>query len=238
MKGPSPAFSFYPKDWLADANVKAMTFEERGVYVELLALYWLEDGLPAAPARLARLLQMGSRRFERLWRAIAPCFRVEGDRLLQKRVEEEKVKQVAYRHSQAEKGKRGGRPKSIKADAKPVISRGFSDGKPPQSLPSPSPSPSPYPENERTEAASIPANPLVGDRVARERQLLAYVQREAELTNRDGAEVMSEVTSYHGAKTSKLNPASMSDDRLLNSILDARARVKRLEEKAAVHGGP
>jgi len=56
------------------------------------------------------------------------------------------------------------------------------------------------------------------------------VGREAELTDRDGAEVMAEVTTYEGAKRSKLNAATMTDDRLLNSVLDARARVKRLEE--------
>jgi hypothetical protein len=79
----------------------------------------------------------------------------------------------------------------------------------------------------------IPANPLVGNRAEREKELLDLVLREAELTNRDGAEVMAEVTSYEGAKRSKLNPASMTDDRLLNSLLDARARVRRLE---AAHG--
>jgi len=83
-----------------------------------------------------------------------------------------------------------------------------------------------------TEGRTIPANPLVGDRVARERELHELVRREAELTNRDGAEVMAEVTTYPGARTSKLNPAAMSDDRLLNSLLDARARVKRLEVEA------
>ena len=81
----------------------------------------------------------------------------------------------------------------------------------------------------------IPANPLVGNRPEREKELLTLVLREAELTNRDGAEVMAEVTSYVGAKRSKLNPASMTDDRLLNSLLDARARVKRLE---AANGRP
>jgi len=74
-------------------------------------------------------------------------------------------------------------------------------------------------------------NPLVsGRRVDLERELFRLVGREAELTDRDGAEVMAEVTTYEGAKRSKLNAATMTDDRLLNSVLDARARVKRLEE--------
>lgn len=76
------------------------------------------------------------------------------------------------------------------------------------------------------------ANPLItGKRPGLEVELLRLVQREAELTDRDGMEIMAEVTSYEGAKRSKLNPATMSDDRLSNSVLDARARVKRLEEK-------
>jgi len=81
-----------------------------------------------------------------------------------------------------------------------------------------------------------PANPLIpkGGRPALERELLNLVMEEARITNRDGAEVMAEVSHYEGAQRSKLNPATMSDDRLLNSLLDARARVKRLEEKGNV----
>jgi len=88
---------------------------------------------------------------------------------------------------------------------------------------------------------SCPPSPFLapGERPTKERELLQLVRREAELTNRDGAEVMAEVTSYHGAKTSKINPATMSDDRLLNSLIDAKARVKRLEaQQAPTHGGP
>ncbi len=77
-----------------------------------------------------------------------------------------------------------------------------------------------------------PPNPFVqGRRETLELELQSLVRREAELTDRDGAEVMAEVSHYEGARTSKLNPATMSDDRLLNSLLDARARIKRLEEK-------
>jgi hypothetical protein len=79
---------------------------------------------------------------------------------------------------------------------------------------------------------SMPANPLLrGRREALELELQRLVAREAELTDRDPIEVMAEVTTYDGAKRSKLNAASMSDDRLANSVLDARARIKRIEEK-------
>ncbi len=85
---------------------------------------------------------------------------------------------------------------------------------------------------EGVQGEGVRANPLVGNRrVDLERELFRLVSREAELTDRDGAEVMAEVTTYEGAKRSKLNAATMTDDRLLNSVLDARARVKRLEEE-------
>ena len=45
MAEKSPAFQFYPKDYLTDAKVVAMTPEIRGLYVQLLCHDWLEDGI-------------------------------------------------------------------------------------------------------------------------------------------------------------------------------------------------
>lgn len=140
MRSKSPAFSFYPKDWLSDAHVKAMTLEERGAYVELLCIYWLEDGLPSDVARLARLVGVPERRFGKLWPALAPCFRVEGDRLIQKRVEAEKAKQAEFRRSQSEKGAKGGKSRKTNKRKKPLVQSGFDSAKPEVTLPSPSPS--------------------------------------------------------------------------------------------------
>ena len=48
MKAKAPAFQFYPKDWLADAKVRRLSWAAKGVYVEILALMWNEgkDRLP------------------------------------------------------------------------------------------------------------------------------------------------------------------------------------------------
>ncbi len=35
-----PAFQFYAKDWLSSKTVRAMSFEDRGVYIDLLAMAW------------------------------------------------------------------------------------------------------------------------------------------------------------------------------------------------------
>lgn len=38
----APAFQFYPKDYLTDAKVRRLSWAARGVYIELLALMWVE----------------------------------------------------------------------------------------------------------------------------------------------------------------------------------------------------
>lgn len=45
-KEKSPAFQFYPKDFLTDGKVICMSAEEVGYYIKLLCIDWLEDGFP------------------------------------------------------------------------------------------------------------------------------------------------------------------------------------------------
>lgn len=98
---------------------------------------------------------------------------------------------------------------------------------------SPSPSPSPSKtkaQTERMDGAAIRANPLVGDRPEREKECLALVRELADLTDKDPTEVLGEASAFKGKR--KLNPAAMSDDRLLNTIADLR---KTLEEEKWLH---
>jgi len=139
MKATSPAFSFYPKDWLSDAHVRAMTLEEKGAYIDLLCLSWLEDGLPNNPSVLTRLLGTSEKRFNLLWSALSSRFQNDDGLLRQKRLHEEKLKQIAHREKQRENGSKGGRPRKDKTLENPSLST----GKPKKSFPSPSPSPSP-----------------------------------------------------------------------------------------------
>jgi len=111
--GKSPAFQFYPNDFLSDANVIVMSLQERGAYITLVCICWQQGGLPAQVERLARLCGTPTATFQRLWPAISPCFRsvADGQRLLHPRLEKERKKQRAYRKAQSDKGKLGGRPK-------------------------------------------------------------------------------------------------------------------------------
>ena len=107
----SPAFQFYPKDFLTDENVRMMSFQERGVYITLICLCWSEGTLPAGVDRLARLCGAPLSAFRRLWPALEPCFRVDSersDRLIHPRLEKEREKQADYKRRQSDKGRASG----------------------------------------------------------------------------------------------------------------------------------
>jgi uncharacterized protein YdaU (DUF1376 family) len=108
--GKSPAFQFYPKDFLSDANVLAMSLTELGAYWKLTCICWNEGSLPADVKSLARLLGIPAGHASRLWQAIAPCFKERDGRLTHPRLEGERKKQAEFRQRQADNGRKGGRP--------------------------------------------------------------------------------------------------------------------------------
>jgi hypothetical protein len=75
-----------------------------------------------------------------------------------------------------------------------------------------------------------PANPLI-DRVSLERECLSLVREVSALTGDDPVEVIAQASGYKGAATTKLNPMTMSDDRLANTVRDLRADVVELRKK-------
>ena len=144
-KDKSPAFQFYPKDWLSDARVRAMGREARGVYIDLLALYWNEGGLPSDTEQLARIAGVPHRTFERLWTLIAPCFGITGPALASKRLDREKAKQTEYRNAQALKGQKSAKSRLSNKTDEPRLESGSSPVEPRLEPKSNSPFPSPFP---------------------------------------------------------------------------------------------
>ncbi len=124
MKAHSPAFQFYPKDWLSDGLVREMSAAQKGIYIDLLAIYWLEDGLPADPERLARLVGVPIGLFRRLWPGIERCFQTENSRLVQRRLDDEKRKQLEYRLGQSEKGRKSAKSRGFKLKVEPRLKSG------------------------------------------------------------------------------------------------------------------
>jgi uncharacterized protein YdaU (DUF1376 family) len=59
MSNKSPAFQFYPQDYLSSARVAEMSLEEEGAYIRLLCYCWTTGSIPADPERCARLIGKG-----------------------------------------------------------------------------------------------------------------------------------------------------------------------------------
>jgi hypothetical protein len=246
MKGgktPIHIMRWAPADFVNDPFVRLLVAEEDFATFALytLVLNWshMEGGdLTSDPRLLAATLGMRPRRVER---ALARCLdagklQVDDGRVFHKRVVREVAEELEYRELQSIRGRQGGRPKESggKAGEKPVVSGRQS---PPSPAPAPAPAPAPNAVRQRlapdTDRPGNPGNPLVaGRRVDLERECLALVDELAKATGEDPIDVIARASGYAGAATTKLNPATMSDDRLANTVRDLRADVASERTKA------
>lgn len=100
----SPAFQFYPADWLSDAEVSVMTLEEEGAYIRALCFCWREGFIPSDPTRLSRLLKGGSTVVATVVQARFVLRADDPTKMVHPRLEFERKKQEIW----AEKSKDGG----------------------------------------------------------------------------------------------------------------------------------
>ena len=111
VKEQSPAFSWYPKDYLSDFNVRRMSLAGRGAYLELLNMAWLEGSLPADPEALRAAVGASVEEWRDIWPTLAPCF-VEAPgapgRLVHPRLEVERQEQEERRERAARAGRASG----------------------------------------------------------------------------------------------------------------------------------
>jgi hypothetical protein len=76
------------------------------------------------------------------------------------------------------------------------------------------------------------SNPLVAPRrIDLERECLALVREIAQLAGEDPVDVIARGAHYKGAATTKLNPCTMSDDRLANTVRDLRSDAAKLRRE-------
>ncbi len=179
MSEKSPAFQFYPKDWLSDGRVRAMGHEARGIYIDLLSIYWNDGGLPSDPKALASRVAVPLRIFLRLWPLIAPCFEIDANSIRSKRLDREKLKQSDYRSLQQAKGLKSAKSRISNKTEQQRLESGSLPVEPrlQPELNSPSPSPSPTEQPEQ-----VTHLPLVSRRVCvREPDLAAIDRLDAEL---------------------------------------------------------
>ena len=104
MKTKSPAFQFYPADYLSDSNTIVFTAEQDGHYLRLLCLCWLEGSIPIDPRPL---LKGGATISDECLNPILKCFRINRKKtaLIHPRLDAERCKQIAWREKSSEGGK-------------------------------------------------------------------------------------------------------------------------------------
>lgn len=114
----SPAFQFYPRDFLSDVNVSTMTMEERGIYITLLCHCWLEGYLKGS----SRLVQDPSNKT-----VLTLCFYIDDDgNYRQKRLEEEREKQDKWKVKCSQGGVKSGEIRKMKGSSRVVEVNGNS----------------------------------------------------------------------------------------------------------------
>jgi uncharacterized protein YdaU (DUF1376 family) len=102
----APAFQFYAGDFLSDLNVQMMTMAQRGIYITLLAMEWIEGSLPSNIQSLQILCRQHPN-FEEDWSAIKHCFYEKDGRLYNRRLESERNNMISYRERMSNNGKKG-----------------------------------------------------------------------------------------------------------------------------------
>lgn len=104
-RGKSPAFQFYPGDFLSSDNVDRMSMTERGMYITLMAKYWLKGGLPADLKELAGMCRMKPDKFSRIWTkgTLHLCFSEKNGRMMQSRLDDERRKQAEFKRRQSDR---------------------------------------------------------------------------------------------------------------------------------------
>lgn len=142
-KGRSPAFQFYPSDFLSDENVVLMSNIEVGCYIKLLCFCWKQGSIPADISKIAKLCNEPDDIMAELWPSIKPCFRNgQPDRLIHPRLDVERKKQERFSKERSESGKKGAekrwknKQKDSSAIKEPMAKNGFSSSPSPSSSPS------------------------------------------------------------------------------------------------------
>jgi uncharacterized protein YdaU (DUF1376 family) len=116
----SPAFQFYPNDWLSSLKIALMSPAEEGAYIRLLCYAWadLDCSLPDDDTVLAQLSRLGEGWLNGGSTVIRKCFEAHPEkegRLVNMRLLEERRKQEAWREKSRIGGLESGKSRALSA---------------------------------------------------------------------------------------------------------------------------
>lgn len=121
----SPAFQFYAQDWLSDFKVRCLTYEQKGIYIELLAMSWIEP-LTSDLNRLAIAMQLQP---DSIAIIIDQFFYKEGDFFYNKKLEKYRAEKIKFIKDKKRAGKEGAEKRwnKTKKEAKQTHSTPIAD---------------------------------------------------------------------------------------------------------------
>lgn len=109
----TPYFPLYVADYLADTS--HLTTEQHGAYMLLLLAAWPRGGrLPADMRKLARIARVSPRRWHLVSEDVLEFFEIDGEEIVNRRLEREHKKATSKSAKRSAAGKRGGIAKALK----------------------------------------------------------------------------------------------------------------------------
>lgn len=107
----SPAFQFYPKDFLGDGDQAGMSLQETGAYARLMCYEWNAhgQGISDDVVRCARMVGAPISAMRKMWltlRALFIAHPTEPGRIVHPRLEKERAKQAVFKRRQSDASKK------------------------------------------------------------------------------------------------------------------------------------
>jgi len=117
----NPYMPFWVNDYRTDREVRLMTYEEKGLYIDIILELWIEGSLPQETKELALIFNANPKRFERIFSKISKKFVFKDGFITHKRVTKERLKfQIKSEKAQLS-GKLGGiATANARANAAPI----------------------------------------------------------------------------------------------------------------------
>lgn len=217
---------FWIDRWMGSSGF-LLPLEARGLYREMLTQAWRRGArLPNDHEAIRRATGTTNAEWRRTWPKVERFWRVDGDSLINDTQLEVYRTTIGLSLTRAVVGSKGGANRVANRQAKEQANRQANEV---AKLKPPSPSPSPTDNGPISQAR---ANPFVtGRRDDLEREAQALSREIGDMTDQDPGEVFANAAHYEGARRQKVNPANLTDDRLLNTVLDLRATLRDEQAK-------
>ena len=153
----SPAFQFYPSDFIGSSKVQRMPLAERGAYITLLSFAWLDHGLPTDMGELGRMVGLTRAAFTKMWNSqLHKCFVERSGKFVNLRQEDIRKAQAEYRKRQRDNAAKGWQSRGTAVASE----RHMPDACSPSPSPTPSLSPTPsFAKSVRPAGVSAGTNP-------------------------------------------------------------------------------